>query len=325
MRCSISIASRADGGCASSLTGLSDRASIDELDTIAPDIPERRDLVGRLRDRGYVEDADGRLRVVAPDIAVARGLASALQHQQDVTASMLELLEQLPALSRSWEMGASPDENAIQGEIIEGDANALRRWFAITARMTPQNPGASHPDFSFIHDHIIPNLEGMRAEFADRGYAIRYLFPASEFDDPRNREAADALLSIGAPVRVARHLPSWFYVDRGVMAGLPQVWGNTSPGAMVMAYSPSLIDAYSWLFESWWETATPYPFTARGWEPVLTLMGKGRSDEQIADALGMGLRTVRRRIAEAMDELGAPSRFELGAAWERWRDGGRID
>jgi ATP/maltotriose-dependent transcriptional regulator MalT len=62
----------------------------------------------------------------------------------------------------------------------------------------------------------------------------------------------------------------------------------------------------------------------RGWEPVLTLMAKGRSDEQIADALDMGLRTVRRRIAEAMDELGARSRFELGAAWARWRDGGRI-
>ena len=290
-----------------------------ELASVAPDIPDRDALLGGLRRRGYVDD--GTLRVVAPDIAISRNLASALEHQQELTASMLELLEQLPALSRSWEMGASPDENAIQGEVIEGDANALRRWFAITAKRTPKNPGAAHPDFSFIHDHIIPTLDGMREEFATRGYAIRYLFPASEMEDPRNREAADALLSIGAPVRVAPRLPSWFYVDKGVMAGLPQVWGNPSPGAMVMAYSPSLVDAFSWLFESWWETATPYPFVERGWEPVLTLMAKGRSDEQIADALDMGLRTVRRRIAEAMDDLGAPSRFELGAAWARWRDG----
>ncbi len=293
----------------------------DELARVAADLPDRELALGMLHDRGYVEDVDGALRVVPPDVAIADNLATALQRQQEATTSMLELLAQLPSLSRSWELGASPDENAIQGEVIEGDANALRRWFAINARMTPQNPGASHPDFSFIHDHILPNLDGMREEFASRGYAIRYLFPASEFADPRNRAAADALLSIGAPVRIAPSLPSWFYVDRGVMAGLPQVWGATSPGAMVMAYSPSLVDAFSWLFESWWQTATPYPIAERGWEPVLLLMSKGRSDEQIAAALDMGLRTVRRRIAEAMDDLGAPTRFELGAAWAGRRDG----
>jgi len=297
-------------------------ADREELARVAPDIPDRETGLGVLRDRGYVEDLDGVLRVVPPDVAIAENLATALQKQQDVTTSMLELLAQLPSLSRSWEMGASPDENAIQGEVIEGDANALRRWFAITARMAPVNPGAAHPDLSFIHDHILPNLDGMREEFASRGYAIRYLFPASELADPRNRAAADALLSIGAPVRIATHVPSWFYVDRGVMAGLPQVWGATSPGAMVMAYSPSLIDAFSWLFESWWQTATPYPIPQRGWEPVLLLMARGRSDEQIAEALDMGVRTVRRRIAEAMDDLGAPTRFELGAAWARHRDSG---
>lgn len=294
---------------------------LDELARVAPDMPDRESTLGALRERGYVESSEGALRVVPPDVAIAENLSRALQRQQDTTTSMLELLAQLPSLSRSWEMGASPAENAIQGEVIEGDANALRRWFAITARMTPNRPGAAHPDFSFIHDHIVPNRENMRREFADRGYAIRYLFPASEFADPRNREAADLLLSLGAPVRIADRIPSWFYVDKGVMAGLPQVWGARSPGAMVMAYSPALIDAFSWLFESWWATATPYPIARRGWEPVLALMAKGRSDEQIADALGMGLRTVRRRIAEAMDDLGAPSRFELGAAWARQTTG----
>ena len=35
-------------------------------------------------------------------------------------------------------------------------------------------------------------------------------------------------------------------------------------------------------------------------------------DEQIARELGLSLRTVRRRVAEVLDELGATSRFQAG-------------
>ena len=40
--------------------------------------------------------------------------------------------------------------------------------------------------------------------------------------------------------------------------------------------------------------------------------GRRRKDEQIARALGMSVRTVRRRVADLMDELGADSRFQAG-------------
>jgi DNA-binding NarL/FixJ family response regulator len=44
---------------------------------------------------------------------------------------------------------------------------------------------------------------------------------------------------------------------------------------------------------------------------LLELAG-GAKDEQIARALGMSVRTVRRRVADLMDELGADSRFQAG-------------
>jgi DNA-binding NarL/FixJ family response regulator len=44
-------------------------------------------------------------------------------------------------------------------------------------------------------------------------------------------------------------------------------------------------------------------------------MEQGLSDGAIADALGLSLRTVRRRVSEASEELGADSRFALGVAW----------
>jgi hypothetical protein len=88
---------------------------------------------------------------------------------------------------------------------------------------------------------------------------------------------------------------------------------------MVMVYSTPVVEAISWLFESLWSSATPLPLESDGFEPVLGLMSRGRSDEQIAAALGLGVRTVRRRIAEAMDRYDVSTRFELGAAWARTR------
>jgi DNA-binding NarL/FixJ family response regulator len=41
-------------------------------------------------------------------------------------------------------------------------------------------------------------------------------------------------------------------------------------------------------------------------------LASGAKDEQIARALGLSLRTVRRRVAQLLDELGAGSRFQAG-------------
>jgi DNA-binding NarL/FixJ family response regulator len=52
---------------------------------------------------------------------------------------------------------------------------------------------------------------------------------------------------------------------------------------------------------------------------VVRLLAQGMTDEAVGRYLGLDVRTVRRRVADAMDELGASSRFMLGAAWERRR------
>ena len=53
---------------------------------------------------------------------------------------------------------------------------------------------------------------------------------------------------------------------------------------------------------------------------LLALMAAGLKDEVVARQLGLSLRTVRRRIARLMDELGADTRFQAGieAARRGW-------
>jgi DNA-binding CsgD family transcriptional regulator len=72
------------------------------------------------------------------------------------------------------------------------------------------------------------------------------------------------------------------------------------------------------LFEQFWARGAalpstgPVPPTAGDVRPVLELLQLGLKDETIARQLGVSLRTVRRRIAMVMDEVGATTRFQAG-------------
>jgi DNA-binding NarL/FixJ family response regulator len=46
---------------------------------------------------------------------------------------------------------------------------------------------------------------------------------------------------------------------------------------------------------------------------LLRQLASGAKDEQIARTMGLSLRTIRRRIADLMIELGADTRFQAGA------------
>ncbi|WP_165367972.1 helix-turn-helix transcriptional regulator, partial [Phytoactinopolyspora endophytica] len=73
------------------------------------------------------------------------------------------------------------------------------------------------------------------------------------------------------------------------------------------------------LFEAVWRSATDLAtYDAQTAEireiapQVLDLLGQGVKDEAAARALGLGVRTYRRRVAELMAALGAESRFQAG-------------
>ena len=90
---------------------------------------------------------------------------------------------------------------------------------------------------------------------------------------------------------------------------------------------PGLVQALTLWFEALWERASPLPDESRPRETraelqrfLLSQLAQGSKDEQIARTLGLSLRTVRRRIAGLMTELGADSRFQAGveAARRGW-------
>ncbi|MDT7788025.1 MAG: hypothetical protein QOF58_6444, partial [Pseudonocardiales bacterium] len=82
--------------------------------------------------------------------------------------------------------------------------------------------------------------------------------------------------------------------------------------------SPHLVQGIQSLFEAAWHGATDLAsyqarFTELGAREILEQLASGCKDETAARALGVSLRTYRRRVAELMDVLGASSRFQAGA------------
>ena len=96
----------------------------------------------------------------------------------------------------------------------------------------------------------------------------------------------------------------------------PEVWGDPT-SQYVVVRDRMIVLAFVDLFDRLWSAASPIP-ARRGSdqgedEHLLDLLSRGFKDEAIARYLGWSLRTVRRRVARLMDELGAKTRFQLGA------------
>jgi DNA-binding CsgD family transcriptional regulator len=134
-------------------------------------------------------------------------------------------------------------------------------------------------------------------------------------------EAPDALRTrarLGEQVRVISEVPTRMFVFGDSHAVLPEPLGFADE-PRVHIRQRSVVAALTLWFESLWTQAAPVPDleSANGHPDgrrfLLEQMMAGATDEVIARKLGIGLRTVRRRIAELMTELGVDTRFQAGA------------
>jgi len=85
---------------------------------------------------------------------------------------------------------------------------------------------------------------------------------------------------------------------------------------------PLIVESLHWLFEAVWDNSIPitagkYLDSDPRRRMLVSLMMSGSTDDAIANQLGINVRSVRRWIAELMDELGVTTRLQLGAALVR--------
>jgi DNA-binding CsgD family transcriptional regulator len=134
-------------------------------------------------------------------------------------------------------------------------------------------------------------------------------------------EASDALLTrarMGEQIRVISELPTRMIVLGTTHAVIPEPLGMADEPRLLVRQR-GVVEALTMLFELLWERAAPVPELDLGEARpdlrrfLLQQLAAGAKDEQIARTLGISLRTVRRRVADLLIELGVDTRFQAGA------------
>jgi DNA-binding CsgD family transcriptional regulator len=167
-----------------------------------------------------------------------------------------------------------------------------------------------------------PKQDTLIAREAAGGRRVRSIYPTEALHRPQWLATVRRWAELGEDVRLLTSPRSRLMVF-GVQAALvPVEWGS-SPTRRVIVRTPGVVDALRLLFDTLWRQSVPLPGTQlagdRQGTQILRLLAAGAKDETIARQLGLSLRTVRRRVAEQIGELGATTRFQAGVEAARRR------
>jgi DNA-binding CsgD family transcriptional regulator len=288
---------------------------------------ELLDELGPLLEAGIVRVVAGRLEVEPPNEAV-RLVVRAEEDRAERTRRRLHAVGQaLGLLAGEAEAdGPSPPGTTrpFEGEVVTGgDVRSLVRSLVLDARgdllwLRPDQ-------WRGPRESAMAALVGEALRRGDR--RSRAVYPVRALHDAR--DALEARAAAGEELRVMPELPTRLLVVGDSHVVLPDPLGYADlPLAVVR--QRGVVEAMTRWFESIWEraavpdlgdplaaTRAPRPDLRRF---LLQQLAAGAHDEQVARQLGTSLRTVRRRVAALMTELGADSRFQAGveAARRGW-------
>jgi DNA-binding CsgD family transcriptional regulator len=156
---------------------------------------------------------------------------------------------------------------------------------------------------------------------------VRAIYPRAVLASPPDRPGIARELQGGVQIRMARRPPVDMVVVDRLVAMLPVHSDHaraTDPAAVVV-WPGGLHDTLLALFESAWALATPLRAAKTGELieeaaadiptpedlTLLRLLLDGLTDQAIAGRLGVGERTVQRRVRDLIDLVGAQTRLQL--------------
>ena len=161
------------------------------------------------------------------------------------------------------------------------------------------------------------------APVLDRGVRVRALYSLEQMLMPGRLANLRVLAAAGEDGRVSVRLPHLMFVFDRQVALLPPTSGDPMPNSSgVVVRDPTLVALMMWLFEHYWDTATPVPgpVTASPSGDLAARLATGMKDEEIAADLDLSIKTVRRRVTALLSELNVGTRFQAGveAARRGW-------
>lgn len=244
----------------------------------------------------------------------AEALAQLVSHEAERAATLTERLNGLAVALPTFVSTSGPRGEGnlpLDGEIV-GDDEGLTDFVAHMVEESTSEAIWLRPDqWRLPSDDRFADV--VRRVLA-QGRSSRAIHPtAAMLEAP---EAIRRRARAGEQVRLLPEVPFRLVLTDGQM--LVQSTDGVGSQHKVVVRQPVLLHLTRSLFEEMWRTATPLPAGELGrarpelQRLLLAELARGAKDEQIARSLGIGLRTVRRRVADLLTELGVDTRFQAG-------------
>jgi DNA-binding CsgD family transcriptional regulator len=275
--------------------------------------------LGALIRLGAVDEQSGCYLARHPAAAIGRLVAARLDRLAQESRQIDEVLAAVGGLTHHYDAGRDYQSGRFAVELVSGADELYESVVGLAVQAPPADLVSAIPDARTLSDFIRKYADPWVKAMEDRLLTVRVVLPVATLDVPGFTEIAARLDGAGAKIRTIDHVPSWFFALGDDAAGLPAEWGSSLPESAYNCYlvrAPIVVAALRTLFEELWARAVPITSPA-GTIQVLRLASQGMSDESIARHLGVSVRTVRARFADAMVDLGAQSRFQAGAAAAR--------
>ena len=268
-----------------------------------------REACNRLLTLGLLQPPDsmGGLRAVDPRVAI-RALIRRRETESELLAATAE------EMATAYEAGLLREEPSRLVEVASGEG-------AIAARLEEMYARAEHEVCLFDTPPYLapagPQVD-RQADLLSRGILSRGIYSATGLEDPKILSRAFRMVELGEQARVLPSVPLKLLVVDGCRALLPLTASAAGGYCAVVVWHSAVTEALQKLFELAWQQAAPLGQAVDDGglsesERTLTrLLAAGMKDEAVARHLGVSLRTLRRRVSELQERLGAASRFQLG-------------
>ncbi|WP_240506604.1 helix-turn-helix transcriptional regulator [Thermoactinospora rubra] len=302
------------------------KATVHDLAAATDDPVEK---VGRQMDElvrlGIVDERSGEYLARHPAAALGRLIAERLDRLAEESRRIDSALGSIRNLIGAYDAGRDYQDGRFPVEVVSGADVLYESVVGMAVQTPPMEIVTVIPDARTMTDFVRKFADSW-LDMQKRGLlTVRMIVPVGTLPLPGVREQLRRLVDTGGEVRTLVRPPSWFLIAGQAAAGLPAYWGGNLPEQAYHFYlvrAHIVVGVLRSLFEELWGRAVPQAWGRRGdgMMQVIRLAAQGMCDESIARHLGVSVRTVRARFADAMAELGAQSRFHAGveAARRGW-------
>jgi DNA-binding CsgD family transcriptional regulator len=213
-------------------------------------------------------------------------------------------------------------------EVITGRDGVARCGQQLFNRAEKEIRGIDAPPYAQASDGERVNSA---TTIGGRSVRSRFLHARDTLNVPGAMERVELDIAAGEEVRFLPEAPMKLIIADDQAALIPLLATPQVLDSCILVHPSALLDALSTLFESLWEQAQPYmpgrtapvgadEFVNEEERRIISLLAMGLPDETIARQMGIGHRTVQRRVQALLVRLGAASRFQAGvlAASRGW-------